>query len=404
MVKHIIDAGFKQSVEREVRENILNFWIEHTLDEEQGGFYGKITHSMDIEASAPKGLVLNTRILWSFSRAYNYFKTAEYLTVATRAYNYLVQYFWDKDFGGLYWLLDANGAAIDTKKQVYGQVFGIYAFSEYYRATKQEEALDFARGIYDKLEQYAYDPVNNGYIEALSREWKEIDQVRLSALDMNEKKSMNTHLHLLEAYANLYKVWNDKKLGNRLKNIIDVMLENILDQDTLHFGLFFDEYWHKKSNTISFGHEIEGAWLIHDAVTLLDDEDYKEKVETIILALSENIHNKALDGENGRNGVFNEQDRAGNIDKVKIWWVQAEACVGFFNAYQLTEKKFFLDTMYNIWNFVREYCVDRESGEWFGEVFGNGVINIRHNKVDLWKGPYHNTRACIELLERGVGL
>ena len=174
MAKHVIDAGFKQSVEREVRENILNFWIEHTLDEEQGGFYGKITHSMDIEASAPKGLVLNTRILWSFSRAYNYFNAAEYLTVATRAYNYLVQYFWDKDFGGLYWLLDANGAAIDTKKQVYGQVFGIYAFSEYYRATKQEEVLDFARGIYDKLEQYAYDPAHNGEtsgILALGQVW-----------------------------------------------------------------------------------------------------------------------------------------------------------------------------------------------------------------------------------------
>jgi mannobiose 2-epimerase len=327
MAKHVIDVGLKQSVEREVREDILNFWIKHTIDEEHGGFYGKITHSMDTETSAPKGLVLNTRILWSFSRAYNFFNTAEYLTIATRAYNYVVQYFWDKDFGGLYWVVDANGAVIDTKKQVYGQVFSIYAFSEYYRATQQEDALDFARRIYDKLEQYAYDPVNNGYIEALSRDWKETDQVRLSALDMNEKKSMNTHLHLLEAYANLYKVWNDKTLGNRLKNVIDVMLENIFDQDTLHFGLFFNEYWHKKSDTISFGHEIEGAWLIYDAVTLLDEKDYREKVKTIIVALSENVHKNALDGKNGKNGICNEQDGAGNIDNVKIWWVQAEACV-----------------------------------------------------------------------------
>lgn len=399
MIDHLV-----ADVERELKENILQFWIDHTIDTEHGGFYGRITNAMQIDRSAPKSLVLNSRILWTFSRAYNFYRAAEYLAIAERAYKYLIDAFWDQEFGGFYWMVDARGHAIQKHKQVYGEVFGVYALSEYYKAIHQTEALTFAQRIYEKLERHAFDPAYNGYVEALSQNWQATDRLRLSAQDLNEKKSMNTHLHLLEAYTNLYSVWNDQELGHKLKNAIDIMIEKILDHETLHFVLFFDEYWHSKSDTISFGHEIEGTWLIYDAVTLLNDEAYRKKVERIILDISDNVYQYALENSGNGQWLVNEQDGSGKRDPDKVWWVQAEACVGFFNAYQLTGKEYFLEAVYKLWNFIQEHCVDNVHGEWFSYISENGEVNNNRDKVEAWKGPYHNARVCIELLERIKGI
>jgi mannobiose 2-epimerase len=279
-------------------------------------------------------------------------------------------------------------------------VFGIYGFSEYYKASGNAAALDYARQIYRLLERHALDPANNGYVEALTQDWQATDQLSLSDVDLNEKKSMNTHLHLLEAYTNLYRVWPDATLRQRLKNSIDLMLDRILLSQTGHFGLFFDEEWNLKSETISFGHEIEGVWLIHDAVILLDEPDYQQRVEKIILKVAETVYHEALELGNGGQWLVNEEYASGKCDPGKVWWVQAEACVGFLAAYQLTKKSYFLEAVQQIWAFIQHKCVDKKHGEWFWYAPENGVVDDKPGKVNVWKGPYHNVRACIELLER----
>lgn len=391
---------FQKQIEQELCDNLLTFWTEQTVDVERGGFYGRITNDTVIDRDAPKGLILNTRILWGFSRAYNHYRSAKYLDLATRAYQYLLKYFWDQEHGGLYWLVDARGIPLEKRKQIYGQVFGIYGFSEYYTASGNADALNYARQIYELLERQALDVVNNGYVEAMTEDWQETGQLSLSDVDLNEKKSMNTHLHLLEAYTNLYRVWPDAILRQRLKNSINLMLDHILISQTGHFGLFFDEEWNLKSETISFGHEIEGVWLIHDAVILLHEPEYQQRVEKIILDIAEIVYQKALEPGGGGQWVVNEEYASGERDPGKVWWVQAEACVGFLTTYQLTQKPYFLEAVQQIWIFIQNECVDKQHGEWFWYVPENGVVDHRRGKVDAWKGPYHNVRACIEMLER----
>lgn len=393
-----IQASWLPQVEKEVKDNILAFWLKHAFDNKNGGFLGEIRSDLTPLEDAEKSLVLNARILWTFSCAYRMFQDPAYLEAARRAYVYLADCFTDPEYGGLFWMVDAQGRPVQTKKQVYGQAFAIYAYAEYYLATAVPDALERAVELFRLLEKHSFDPVHRGYVEALSRTWEDTDDVSLSGKDLNEKKSMNTHLHVMEAYTNLYRVYPAGELARQLKALIKVTIEHIVDKTNGHFLLFFDEAWHSKCDHISYGHDIEGSWLLVEAAEVLGDTALLEKVKTIAVRMAEATWLEGID-EDG--GVWNEADANGRLlDSNKDWWPQAESVVGFFNAYQLTGEEKYLNASLASWRFIEKYMVDRQHGEWYWGVTRDGKPIVEQSKVSAWKCPYHNGRACFEIIER----
>ena len=383
-------------IEKELR-NILSFWTHHTVDEQNGGFVGEILSDMSITPNAPKGLVLNARILWAFSKAYRFYKDKQYKAMADRAYRYLNEYFLDPEYAGYYWMVDVQGKPLNSRKQIYGQAFAVYAFSEYYMAVRNTGALDKAKEIFHLIEAHSYDHENKGYFEACTQNWKLEEDMRLSEHDMNEKKSMNTHLHVLEAYTNLYRIWPDETLRQKLAELIEVTVDRIVNQKSGHFILFFDESWNTKSDLISYGHDIEGSWLLYEAADALNDEALKEQVKSVALQMAEAVYNNGLDADGS---VLNEANSQGVFDDDKHWWPQAEAVVGFLNAYQLNGNPDYLTAAEKCWTFIDKYIIDKKHGEWFWKVSRTGEPYLNSPKVDPWKCPYHNSRACFEILER----
>ncbi|MBB6673960.1 AGE family epimerase/isomerase [Cohnella nanjingensis] len=389
---------WRDELMQELKENILGYWMRNTVDEEIFGFVGEIRANGEKVPNADKGLVLHARILWTFASAYRFYREEAYLKMAHRAYDALNTRFRDAEHGGLYWMIDVQGRAVSDKKQVYGQAFVIYALSEYVRATGDESALVWAGELYRLLEKHAYDPLHLGYIEALARDWTETGDLSLSGKDLNERKSMNTHLHVLEAYTNLYRVWKPEGLKAKLKELIEVHVDKIVDGDTGHFLLFFDDEWHSKSSHVSYGHDIEGSWLLWEAAEALGDEALLQRVKAVALQMAKATLEQGVD-EDG--GLFNEFDGR-RLDDSKDWWPQAEAMVGFLNAYQLSGQPEYLEAAKNSWSFTTASICDREGGEWHWQVTREGVpVNSAdHAKVGPWKCPYHNSRACFEALER----
>lgn len=389
---------WRERLTRELKENILGYWMKNTVDEKRFGFIGEIKSNGEAVADADKGLVLHARILWTFASAYRLYKDEAYLKMAERAYDALNTRFRDNEYGGLFWMIDANGRPTQDKKQVYGQAFVIYALAEYYRAAGREEALAWAGDLYRLIERYAYDPVHLGYVEALARDWSETDDLSLSGKDLNERKSMNTHLHVLEGYTNLYRVWKPEGLRAKLKELIEVHLDKIIDPKTNHFLLFFDDEWESKAPDVSYGHDIEGSWLLWEAAEVLGDEELLARVKPAALAMAKATLEQGVDKDGG---LFNEFDGK-HLDDSKDWWPQAEAMVGFLNAYQLSGEEAYLDAAKGSWTFIENFVSDRAGGEWHWQVTREGVpvVSDRQPKVGAWKCPYHNSRACFEALER----
>lgn len=388
------------SIKQELESNILRFWMDHTIDESKGGFFGFISRDLVVNPEAGKSLVLNTRILWTFATAYRLTENASYLKIADRAYGYVNEHFVDNEYGGLYWMVDAAGQPAEMKKQVYGQAFAIYAFSEYYRATGNEASLQQAIELFHTLERYSYDSQYKGYFEALTREWQETDDNSLSENDLNEKKSMNTHLHVMEGYTNLYRVWKSDELHAKLKELIEITIQHIIHADSAHFILFFDEQWTVKSEHISYGHDIEGSWLLVEAAEVLGDEALLAEAKAIAIRMAEVTLNEGVDVDGG---LFNEAGPAGLIDSDKDWWPQAEAVVGFYNAYQITGEDKYRSAAEKSWQFIENHMVDKEHGEWYWSVKRDGTPSSNIEKVSPWKCPYHNGRACFEMMERLSG-
>lgn len=387
---------YRKELEKEL-ENILKWWIKYTPDEINGGFIGKIDHEQRAYPGAVKGAVLNARILWSFSAGYNLTGEREYLEYATRAYRYIRDHFMDTEFGGVYWTVNAKGEPEDTKKQVYANAFVIYALSEYYQATSLEEAAISAKQLYASLEKHSFDPVNRGYFEAFNRNWTEIADLRLSEKDANEKKTMNTHLHVLEAYTNLYSIWKDGGLRNQIVLLLENFLQYIINPETKHLVLFLDENWEAKSRMISYGHDIEAAWLLLEAAEVIDDYVLTDKFKNLAIDMA----NAASDGVGHEGEMWYDHDPLlKHTVKEKHWWVQAEAMVGFFNAWQVSTDEQFLHQSMTSWGFVKQYILDKTYGEWIWGIDENGKIMEDEDKAGLWKCPYHNSRACIELIRR----
>ena len=384
-------------VEHELTTGILPFWMEKMADNVQGGFYGRIDGDDKLHADAPKGAILNARILWTFSAAYRLLRKPEYLETATRAKRYIIDKFYDKDFGGVYWSLTANGEPLDTKKQVYAQGFAIYGLSEYARATGDREALDYAVKLFETVEKYSFDRDRNGYIEAFTREWKPIEDMRLSDKDENTSKTMNTHLHILEPYANLYRVWKNERLERQLRNMLDLFIGKILNKKTYHLDLFFDNCWHTDGNIISYGHDIEASWLIHEAALVLGDEALLKRIEPVIT----NIARAADEGLNPDGSMIYERFTAEDrTDRELHWWVQAENVVGHVNLYQHFGDEKAFDTVVKCWQFIKDKIIDHANGEWHWSLMPDGSVNRRDDKAGFWKCPYHNGRMCMEIIER----
>jgi mannobiose 2-epimerase len=378
--------------------NILEFWSTQTVDEEYGGFAGEVDASGNIVPGAEKGLVLNARILWSFSAAYNFLKDEKYLLLAHRAYDYLTQFFWDKENEGLFWAVDYMGSVSNGRKQIYGQGFGIYAFSEYFKATGKQESLDYAIRLFELLEKYSYDPKDGGYLEALSANWQPMEDMRLSAKDANSPKSMNTHLHILEPYSNLFRVWKNDMLHDRMKSLVRVFLDRILDEKTGHFYLFFDMDWTVQSNIISYGHDIEGAWLINEAAGLVGDNDLLKESQSKTLKMVDAVIAEGV--ADGLSVLYEKDLDTGKMHTDRHWWVQGEALVGLLDAYEYTGDEKYFDIFRKIWDYIKTHVIDHDHGGWFGLVGDDGKPVKNEVKAGFWKCPYHNTRALIESIER----
>lgn len=374
---------------------ILEFWLK-AIDYKNGGFYGTILGDGIIQKDASRGAILNCRILWTFSAAYNYNKNEKYLKAASHVYQYLKKYFIDSEFGGVFWEVDANGHTINTRKQAYAQGFAVYGFSEYYRASGDEDSLDYAKSIFHLIEEKFWDDSHAGYIEALASDWTHLEDMRLSEKEENFPKSMNTHLHILEPYTNLYRVWKDPKLAKAIAQTIRVFLDRIINHTSANFHLMFEADWTVKSNIVSYGHDIEGSWLLAEAAEELGDENLIQEVNEMAVRMVDVSLENGLD-EDG--ALFYETEN-GHLDTDKHWWPQAEAMIGCVNAWQITGENKYLQHAERFWNFISLKLVDNELGEWFWRVDKRGNPYLNDVKAGFWKCPYHNTRALIEVCNR----
>ncbi|MRT92057.1 AGE family epimerase/isomerase [Ancylomarina sp. 16SWW S1-10-2] len=382
-------------LENELR-SILTFWADNTIDLSQGGFIGELDNKGNIHTEVEKGVVLNARLLWTFSAAYNFLKEPTYLTLADRAYSYLIDHFWDDANGGLFWSVSADSSANNTRKQAYAQGFGIYGFSEYYKASGEKESLDYAIKLFHLIEVNFKDNKYGGYIEALAEKWEPLDDMRLSEKDANEPKSMNTHLHIIEPYTNLYRVWPDIQLKASIHDLIEIFQDKIIDKETSHFNLFFDVDWTVKSEIVSYGHDIEGAWLLNEAAHFIHDKELMLQMKELSLKM---VDATMLEGFDIDGSLFYELEK-GYLDTDKHWWPQAEALIGLLDAYKNSSESKYLDAALKVWQFIKNHIKDEENGEWFWKVDQNGVPDLEQPKVGFWKCPYHNSRAMMEAITR----
>jgi mannobiose 2-epimerase len=409
-----------------LENNILRFWLDQMQDRENGGFYGRMDGHMQLYPQAEKGAILNARILWSFSAAYRVLGKQEYLDAATRAKDYVIQHFIDPEQGGVFWSVDYLGRPNDTKKQFYAIGFAIYGLSEYARATGDREALDYALQLFDCIEEHALDHEHNGYIEAMTRDWQPIADMRLSELDANYPKSQNTHLHIIEPYTNLYRCLKElhakescdyvpaigailpvgittptqttEAVEAALRNLINIFTDRILNPETHHLDLFFDMDWTRGAGHLeSYGHDIECSWLMHESALVLGDEKVLEKVEPIVKMVAE----ASAKGLRADGSMIHEANLdTGHSDDDLHWWVQAENVVGWLNIYQYFADETALQRANAGWEYIKHNLIDYEHGEWFWSRRNDGTLNVDDDHAGFWKCPYHNSRMCLEVIER----
>ena len=409
-----------------VESNILRFWQDKMVDREHGGFYGRIDAQEVLHKDAEKGAILNARILWTFSAAYRVLHKPEFLEMATYAKEYFIEHFIDKEYGGVYWSLDYLGNPLNTRKQFYAIGFALYGMSEYARATGDREALECALQLYSCIEEHALDHQYNGYIEAMTRDWQPIADMRLSEQDANFPKSQNTHLHIIEPYANLYRCLNEFRAAEScdyvpvigsvlpvnvtvpqetvnsveasLRNIINIFTDKILNPETHHLDLFFEMDWTRGAGHLeSYGHDIECSWLMHEAALVLGDRDVLDKVEPIVRIVAQ----ASAKGLRPDGSMIHEANLdTGHVDDDLHWWVQAENVVGWFNLYQYFHDEDALDKAVRCWQYIKDQLIDYEHGEWHWSRHTDGTLNTVDDKAGFWKCPYHNSRMCLEIIER----
>ena len=376
----------------------MPFWCGPAVDREQGGWMAWLTNDLKPDRAQPKGLIVHSRILWAFSAVHQARPAPLIRQMAERAFDYLVNKFWDDRHGGAFWRLNDAGQVIDDSKKTYGQSFCIYALTEFHRAFNSPAALEKALALAELVERHAHDDVCGGYLEVCRRDWSEAGpDARLSERDQAEKKSMNNHLHVLEAYTNLYRATGSPLAESRLHELIQLFADRILDPGTGHLHHFFDGEWNVRSDTYTFGHDIEATWLLCEAAEALGDPAILRQVRAVALRMATVVHDEALAPDGG---LFHEGRNGKIIDRSRECWPQAEAIVGFLNAYELSGDTKFFDAAAGVWHFAGAHLVDRVHGEWFWRINEDGRPDAKLPKVSEWKGPYHVSRACLEAVRR----
>jgi mannobiose 2-epimerase len=398
----ITNSEWAAQLRHELTGNILPFWMRHTVDRENGGFYGAIDCDLQVDKQSPRAAVINARILWTFSAAARVLSDAAYRETADWAYDYIVDRFWDKQYGGVYWMLDYQGIPISERKQIYAQAFAAYGMAEYFRVTGREDSLECAQQLYRLIEEHSAEPEYGGYIEARARDWSALDDLRLSEKDLNSPKSMNTHLHVLEAYTNLLRAWDNLGLRASLERLLEVTMDRIVDNSTNHFKMFFSNDWTSLTDQVSFGHDIEGSWLILEAAEVLGDRGLIDRARNLAVRMAQAVYEEGLDRDGS---IFYEASHGRMVDPNKHWWAQAEAVVGFYNAWQVSGDERFRTAAERAWEYIDTKVVDKIHGEWHAKLKPDGTPWKADEDADAclvgaWKCPYHNARACLEIIAR----
>lgn len=386
---------------RQEHKDILAYWQRYAPDPENGGFYGRVNYQNQPDNKADKGIVLNARILWTFSAALRHTHHEEYRPIANQAFQYIQTYFVDPQYGGVYWSVDATGQPKYPLKHLYGQAFALYGLSEYANATHSAPALALAKEQFSQMVKHAYDAKQGGFVEALARDWSPATDYIISKHDNQESKTMNTHLHILEAFTCLYRVWPDKSVADQIRGMLRMFLSHIVDPKTYRMNLFMDNDWRIRRTAISYGHDIEAAWLLPEAADVLAAKNPGDKaLQKTVRDVGIKMARAATTGFDSTDGGMNyELEPDGHLNRERSWWVLAEAMVGFMNAYQLTHEKVFLDKSISSWAFIKKYLLDLKNGEWFSGVTADHQV-LGKEKISMWKCPYHNSRSCLEMLER----
>ena len=384
----------KQEMRKHLEQVIIPFG-KSLRDDEFGGYYGFVDQDLKVDKTYVKGCILNSRITWFFSNAYKVLGDASLLEEAKHGYEFLRDHCIDKENGGVYWTMTYDGKPDDTMKHTYNQAFAIYALSSYYGASGDEEALELAKGLFDVIETKCKDEV--GYMEAFNRVFEVIRNDATSENGIIADKTMNTLLHVFEAYTELYRVSGWEPAKERLHWILDEFADRVYNPKLHRLEVFFDAKMNTLIDLHSYGHDIETAWLIDRCLDVLQGSAYTDKITPITRDLTNQIYQVAFDGHS----LANECER-GVVDQTRIWWVQAETVVGFVNGYQHTpEREEYLEGAYHTWQFIKEYLVDKRPGsEWFPEVTPEGKNASDKPMVEPWKCPYHNGRMCLEMLQR----
>ncbi len=393
----------KEEIQKELENHIIPFW-DALCDYERGGFYGFESYDLKVDKNAPKGVILHSRILWFYSNCYLALKKKEYLEKAKHCFDFMKEHCVDREYGGVYWMTNADGSVNDSMKHTYCQAFFIYAMSSYYNASGDQEALELALGVFETVEKKCVDSV--AYLEAQSREFELIENDALSENGLMADKTMNTVLHLIEAYTELYRVSKNEKALERLIFQLKLTYDKIYDKEGSKLLVFFDKEMNVIGDIHSYGHDIEATWLLDRACGVISGdigekyiegfEELKKNISEMNRKIVQNIAKTAYrDGS-----ILNEREND-KINTWRIWWVQAESVVGFLNAYERYNISEYKDISLSVWNYIKEKIIDkREGGEWYSQVDENGAPATFKPAADPWKCPYHNGRMCLEVIAR----
>lgn len=387
----------KHQFEAELRQNILPYWMKNTPDRDNGGFYGALTNDNLVRNEVERSAVLNSRILWTFSTAARVYQDEAYLDTAKWAMQALIQHFWDDKHEGIYWSVDAAGNPVNNRKHVYAQAFSIYGLSAYYQVTQDPQALHLAQRLFELIDQNTYDSEFGGNIECRARDWSPLEDMRLSSIDLNSSKSMNTMLHLLEACTALTRIWKNDKLTHRFEEMINLFTNTIIDIDSGHQNLFFDNQWQSLSQNISYGHDIETSWLLLEAAEASGQSKFINQAKSYAERMAQIVYEQSLQSDGS---ILYEVGPDGHKVTDRHWWAHAEAVVGFYNAFEVTQSEHFLQASTKVWTYIHNYFVDHQYGDWFKLLNEKGSPYLDHYKVSPWECPYHHSRMCFEMIRR----
>jgi len=389
-------STIRSRILKELLENILPFWERYMVDNEFGGFYGCAANDLCIDKTADKGCILNSHILWTFSAAYSAFNNENHRKAAEHAYRFLKDAFYDNMRGGLYFTVDYKGCPSNRQKMICAITSGINGLSEFYMATGNNESVSIAVELFELMEKKSFDNTNGGYFSAFSEDWSPLDDIMPGSKDVSAVKSTNTHLHILDAYTNMYRVVPGALLKEKLTGLIRLLLEKMYDESTGHLKLYFTKDWEPVTGIVSYGYSIAGSRLIYKAAEILNDRELQGLAKDASLKIAEAVYDQGYDSVMG--GIYNQKPSQYDIDFNKDWWAQAGAVSGFLNAYILSGDKKYSDAALKTWEFIDKYIVDHQYGEWFSSVtrIGNPITDLP--KADIWKTPYPNGRLCLEYL------